>query len=141
MPPKRSITLTEAELRLMRVLWVRGECAVAEVVAAVADETPLAYNSVLTTIRVLERKGYVTHRQEGRAFLYSACVAQQEASRAEVQHMLARFFGNSRERLLLSLLGDDEITADELRRLKETIANAPDDLPADSGLNEGEELA
>ena len=135
MPPKRSITLTEAELRLMRVLWERGESAVAEVVTAVADETPLAYNSVLTTIRVLERKGYVTHRQEGRAFLYSACVAQQEASRAEVQHMLSRFFGNSRERLLLSLLGDDEITAEELRRLKETIASAPDDLPVESGFD------
>ena len=113
----------------MRVLWERGESAVAEVVSAVADETPLAYNSVLTTIRVLERKGYVTHRQEGRAFLYSACVAQQEASRAEVQHMLSRFFGNSRERLLLSLLGDEEISAEELRRLKETIANAPEDVP------------
>ena len=132
MPPKRSITLTEAELRLMRVLWVRGESAVAEMVAAVADETPLAYNSVLTTIRVLERKGYVTHRTEGRAFLYSPCIAQVEASRAEVQHMLSRFFGNSRERLLLSLLGDDEITPDELRRLKETIANAPEDLPAEA---------
>ena len=141
MPPKRSITLTEAELRLMRVLWERGESAVAEVVTAVADESPLAYNSVLTTIRVLERKGYVTHRQEGRAFLYSACVAQQEASRAEVQHMLSRFFGNSRERLLLSLLGDDEISADELRRLKETIANAPDDLPENSGFDGREELA
>ena len=133
MPPKRSITLTEAELRLMRVLWVRGESAVAEMVVAVADETPLAYNSVLTTIRVLERKGYVTHRTEGRAFLYSPCIAQVEASRAEVQHMLGRFFGNSRERLLLSLLGDDEITPDELRRLKETIANAPEDLPAEAG--------
>jgi predicted transcriptional regulator len=128
MPPKRSITLTEAELRLMRVLWTRGESAVADVVSAVADETPLAYNSVLTTIRVLERKGYVTHRTEGRAFLYSPCIAQQEASRAEVQHMLSRFFGNSRERLLLSLLGDDEITPDELKRLKETIAKAPDDI-------------
>lgn len=142
MPPKRSITLTEAELRLMRVLWERGESAVADVVAAVADETPLAYNSVLTTIRVLERKGYVTHRQEGRAFLYSACVAQQEASRAEVQHMLSRFFGNSRERLLLSLLGDEEITAEELRRLKETIASAPDDLPAEPVLmTPAEEIA
>ena len=128
MPPKRSITLTEAELRLMRVLWTRGESAVAEVVTAVADESPLAYNSVLTTIRVLERKGYVTHRQEGRAFLYSPCVAQHEASRSEVQHMLSRFFGNSRERLLLSLLGDDEITPEELRRLKATIASAPDDI-------------
>jgi predicted transcriptional regulator len=129
MPPKRSITLTEAELRLMRVLWTRGESAVAELVEAVADETPLAYNSVLTTIRVLERKGYVTHRQEGRAFLYTACIAQQEASRAEVRHMLSRFFGNSRERLLLALIGDDEVTPDELRRLKQTIAEAPDDFP------------
>jgi predicted transcriptional regulator len=135
MPPKRSITLTEAELRLMRVLWTRGESAVAEVVEAVADETPLAYNSVLTTIRVLERKGYVTHRQEGRAFLYTACIAQLEASRAEVQHMLSRFFGNSRERLLLSLLGDDEITAEELKRLKETIASAPDDFATESVSN------
>jgi predicted transcriptional regulator len=56
MPPKRSITLTEAELRLMRILWERGESAVAEIVAAVAEQGPLAYTSVLTTIRVLESK-------------------------------------------------------------------------------------
>jgi predicted transcriptional regulator len=141
MPPRRSITLTEAELRLMRVLWARGESAVAEVVSAVADEGLLAYNSVLTTIRVLERKGYVTHRQEGRAFLYSACVAQQEASRAEVLHILGRFFGNSRERLLLSLLGDDEMSPDELRRLKETIARAPDDCVAVAEFEPEEEIA
>jgi predicted transcriptional regulator len=138
MPPRKSITLTEAELRLMRVLWLRGESAVAEVVAAIADETPLAYNSVLTTIRVLERKGYVTHRQEGRAFLYSPCIAQTEASRSEVRHMLQRFFGNSRERLLLSLLGDDDISPDELKRLKETIANAPEDFVAESVSNQKE---
>jgi predicted transcriptional regulator len=139
MPPRKSITLTEAELRLMRVLWLRGESAVAEVVAAIADETPLAYNSVLTTIRVLERKGYVTHRQEGRAFLYSPSIAQIEASRSEVRHMLQRFFGNSRERLLLSLLGDDDISPDELKRLKETIANAPEDFAAESVSEEKED--
>ncbi len=129
MPPRRSITLTEAELRLMRILWQRGESAVAEVVAAVSGE-PLAYTSVLTTIRVLETKGYVTHRQEGRAFLYSAAVAEQEASRSEIRHVLSRFFGNSHERLLLSVLGDGEINPEELRRLKEAIAAAPpDELP------------
>ena len=133
MPPKRSITLTEAELRLMRVLWERGECAVAEVVAAIAEATPLAYNSVLTTIRVLEKKGYLTHRQEGRAFLYSPCIAQDEASRSEVRHVLRRFFGDSRESLLLSLLEDDEITPAELKRLRAAIAEAPDDeLPVKS---------
>jgi predicted transcriptional regulator len=124
MPPRPSNTLTPAELRLMRVLWTQGESAVADVVKHVE---PLAYTSVLTTIRVLEMKGYVTHRQEGRAFLYSAAVQEQEASRSEISHLLSRFFGNSRERLLLSLLGDAEIDPDELRRLKQAIADAPDE--------------
>lgn len=127
MPPKRSITLTQAELRLMKILWDRGASTVAEVVGAISPAETLAYNSVLTTIRVLETKGYVSHRQEGRAFLYCACIGEVEASRSEVRHVLNRFFGNSRERLLLSLLGDDEIGPNELSRLKEAIANMPDE--------------
>ena len=67
------------------------------------------------------------HRQEGRAFVYRPCVAEHEAGRSEVRHVLSRFFGNSRERLLLSLLGDEEISAEELRRLKEAIQNAAED--------------
>ena len=127
MPPKKSNTLTEAELRLMKILWLRGESAVTDMVAGLPDAEPLAYNSVLTTIRILEQKGYVQHRQEGRAFIYSPCVGEQEASRSEMRHVLSRFFGNSRERLLLSLLGDEEISATELERLKEAIRNAGDD--------------
>lgn len=130
MPPRRSNTLTEAELRLMKILWRRGESAVNDLVAALPAEEPLAYNSVLTTIRILEQKGYVEHRQEGRAFIYRAAVAEQEASRSEVRHVLKRFFGDSREQLLLSLLGDEELSAEELQRLKEAIAQAaPDAAP------------
>jgi predicted transcriptional regulator len=128
MPPKRSITLTQAELRLMRVLWARGESTVADMVTATSDEGPLAYTSVLTTIRVLESKGYVTHRQDGRAFLYNSTIGEQEASRSEVRHVLQRFFGNSRERLLLSLLGDEDMSPEELKRLKEAIAGIPDEV-------------
>lgn len=134
MPPRKSNTLTEAELRLMKLLWVRGESAVSDLVAAIPDGEALAYTSVLTTIRILEQKGYVKHRQEGRAFLYSPCVAEHEASRSEIKHTMQRFFGNSRERLLLSVLGDDDIDPEELSRLKELIAKAADDrkaLPAD----------
>jgi predicted transcriptional regulator len=131
MPPRKSNTLTEAELRLMKILWRRGESAVTDLVAAMPTGETLAYNSVLTTIRILEQKGYVQHRQEGRAFIYRACVAEQEASRSEVRHVLSRFFGNSRERLLLSMLGDEEISPEELDRLKDTIRNAaPDKMPA-----------
>ena len=127
MPPKKSITLTEAELRLMKILWQRGESVVSDLVAAMPEGETLAYNSVLTTVRILEQKGYVDHRQEGRAFVYRPCVAEQEASRSEVRHVLSRFFGNSRERLLLSLLGDEEVSPEELQRLKEAIQGAAED--------------
>ena len=77
----------------------------------------------------------MTHRQEGRAFLYSPCVAEHEASRSEVRHILQRFFGNSRERLLLSLLGDSDISREELQRLQQALAEAADEaasLPGDA---------
>lgn len=124
MPPKRSTTLTEAELRIMRILWARGDSLVSDLVAAMPEDAPLAYTSVLTTVRILEQKGYVQHRQEGRAFLYRPCIAEHEASRSEISHLLHRFFGNSRERLLLTLLGEDDLTRDELQRLKSAIAEA-----------------
>ena len=124
MPPKKSNTLTEAELRLMKILWQRGESAVTDLVAAMPEGEALAYNSVLTTIRILEQKGYVEHRQEGRAFVYRPCVQEMDASRSEVRHVLNRFFGNSRERLLLSVLDDEEITSEELRRLRDLIRDS-----------------
>ncbi len=124
MPPKPSNTLTEAELRIMRLLWSRGESLVSDLVSALPESSPLAYTSVLTTVRILEQKGYVKHRQEGRAFLYEPCIAEHDASRSEVRHVLHRFFDNSRERLLLTLLGDGEITPAELQRLKTAIAAA-----------------
>jgi predicted transcriptional regulator len=133
MPPRKSSTLTEAELRLMKILWRRGESAVTDLVAGLPESEPLAYNSVLTTIRILEQKGYVDHRQEGRAFVYRPCVAEDEASRSEVKHVLSRFFGDSRERLLLSLLGDEEITPAELERLKAAIESAGPDGIEESG--------
>lgn len=111
----------------MKVLWAKGESTVSDLVSGLADLVPLAYTSVLTTIRILEKKGYVRHRQEGRAFLYSPCIAEEAASKFEVRQLMQRFFGNSRERLLLSLLGDDEITEEELKRLKTAIAHAPDE--------------
>ena len=127
MPPKKSNTLTEAELRLMKILWRRGESAVTDLVASMPDGETLAYNSVLTTIRILEQKGYVEHRQEGRAFVYRPSVAEQEASRSEVRRLMGRFFGNSRERLLLSLLDGEGISPEELQRLKDAISNAAPD--------------
>jgi predicted transcriptional regulator len=124
MPPKKSPTLTEAELRLMKILWARGESAVSDLATALPKEDALAYNSVLTTIRILEQKGYVRHRKEGRAFLYTPVVAEDEAGISEVRLVLRRFFGDSREKLMLSLLGDEDVTPEELQRLRDAIQRA-----------------
>ena len=130
MPPRKSNTLTEAELRLMKILWRRGESAVTDLVEALPEGAQLAYNSVLTTIRILEQKGYVEHRQEGRAFVFRPCVLENEASRSEVRNVLNRFFGNSSEKLVLSLLGDDGISSEELDRLRDAIRSASPDKDA-----------
>ena len=79
MARKRSKTLTEAELRLMEILWEKGQATVAEVTAALPPP-PLAYNSVLTTMRILEQKGYVAHEEAGRAFVYRTLLARDDAA-------------------------------------------------------------
>jgi len=124
MPPKASATLTEAEHRLMKLLWKLGESSVGDLAAALPVKAKLAYTTVLTTVRILETKGYVMHRKQGRAFLYTPVVAEGEASSSAIRHILNRFFNNSREQLLLSLLGDESLTNEELERLKKQIAEA-----------------
>ena len=124
MPPRASSTLTEAEHRLMKLLWQRGESSVGDLQAALPEAEALAYTSVLTTVRILETKGYVKHRKEGRAFLYTPVVQEGEAKSSALRQTLTRFFNNSREQLLLSMLGDGEISPEELDRLKRRIAEA-----------------
>lgn len=121
MPPKQSPTLTEAELRLMDVLWQEGPATVHQVLEALPEKFPLAYNSVLTTIRILERKGYVQHVKEGRAHVYAPLVGKKEATRFEIKNLVGRFFKDSHELLVLNLLEDKSIHADELKRLSQLL--------------------
>ncbi len=118
MPPSKSVTLTEAELRLMDVLWMKGPSTVQQVLDALPKKSQLAYNSVLTTIRILEKKGYLKHIKDGRAHVYRPLVERAEASRSEIRHLAHRFFENSREMLVLNILEDRGVDADELKRLR-----------------------
>jgi predicted transcriptional regulator len=121
---KKSLNLTEGELRLMDVIWQKGSATVAEVADALPKELGLAYNTVLTTLRILEEKGYLTHTksEEGRAFRYSAVVGRDEAGRNAVRYLVSRFFRNSPELLVLNLLEDEDLSAKELHRIRELIA-------------------
>lgn len=127
MARKPSPHLTDAELRLMEVLWEKGSATVAEVVEAFAGKAPLAYSSVITTLRILEKKGHVTHRKDGRAFIYQPAIGPREARESAVGHLVRRFFGGSPERLVLSLLESQKIDESELRRLRRQIEEAPED--------------
>ena len=117
----QSATLTEAELRIMQVLWDKQSATVQQVLEALPLEKPLAYNSVLTIIRILEKKGCVRHVKDGRAHIYRPVLKQDEAKRSEIQHLLGRFFQNSRELLVLNILEDHGIDAQELQRLRQLL--------------------
>jgi predicted transcriptional regulator len=104
----------------MKVLWERGRASVAEVVEALGKPEP-AYNTVLTMLRILERKKYVRHQKEGRAFLYEAVVGKKEASTSAVRQLVSRFFGGSAGELVLNLLEEEQVDAGELERIKAMI--------------------
>lgn len=121
MARSKSLTLTEAELRIMNVLWDQGSSTVHEVLQTLPADPPLAYNSILTIIRILEKKGYVQHIKDKRAHVYTPSVDRKDASRFEVRHLVSRFFGNSDELLVLNILEEKSIDPDELKRLRDLL--------------------
>jgi predicted transcriptional regulator len=121
---KKSLNLTEGELPLMQVLWKKGSATVGDVVGSLSADPPPAYSTVLTTLRILEAKGYVRHTKEGRAFVYEPIVIQEEASRKALDTLVNRFFGGSCELLVMNLLKEETIGRAELRRIKRMITES-----------------
>jgi len=124
MARKKSTTLTEAEVRLMNVLWARGPSTVNDVLEALPADPPLAYNTVLTTLRILEEKGYVKHKKDGRAFHYVPRVPREQAQMSALRLLLSRFFENSAEQLVLNVLKHEKLDPAELQRLRRMIEEA-----------------
>lgn len=127
MARSKSATLTEAELRIMNVLWDKGSATVHEVLQALPPKPTLAYNSVLTIIRILETKGYVKHVKDKRAHIYLAKVDRKDATRFEVLHLVNRFFGNSHEMLVLNILEEKSLDADELSRVRQLLEGSKEE--------------
>ena len=121
MPPRPSTTLTEAELRIMEILWAQGAGTVQQVLDWMPPKPTLAYNSVLTTIRILERKGYVEQVKDGRAHVYKPILERKDATRSEIRHLISRFFRDSHEDLVLNILEDRGLDSEELEQLKKIL--------------------
>jgi predicted transcriptional regulator len=122
MPRAKVNTLTNAEHRIMEVIWARGSATVAEVVEALEGKD--AYTTILTLMRILKDKGFLTSRKEGRAFVFMPRVDRETAARKAVHQLLAKFFGGSPHELVLSFLREEELSADELDLIKERIIDS-----------------
>jgi len=105
----------------MEVLWAQGPGTVQQVLDWLPASPALAYNSVLTTIRILERKGYVEHIKDGRASVYKPILERKDATRSEIRHLVSRFFGDSHDDLVLNILEDRGLEAGELAQLKKIL--------------------
>jgi predicted transcriptional regulator len=121
MARKRSLTLTDAESRVMSVLWQRQTATVGDVVAALAQERAVTYSTVQTILRILETKGFVTHDKVARAFVYRPAVDERQARQRALKHLVARLFNGSPSLLVLNVLEDQAIDRTELKRLKKLI--------------------
>jgi|SRR4051812_14952452 predicted transcriptional regulator len=110
------ISFTDRELDVMAVLWQHGSGTVSEVREAMDDE--LAYTTVLTILRTLEEKGFVTHVPEGKAYRYVPAVTQNVAGKSALARVLDKIFAGSSEQLLAQLVSDRNIDPAELRRLR-----------------------
>lgn len=117
MARRPSPTLTEAEYRLMDILWDLGSATVADVHARLAAH-PIAYTTVLSTLTILERKGYVRHTVRGKANVYRPRVERDAARRTVVANVLTTFFGGSTRALMLNLLEAERLGPEEERRLR-----------------------
>jgi|SRR5919109_1451574 predicted transcriptional regulator len=124
MPRRRSPALTDAEARVMSVLWQRQTARVADVVAALKKKRAVSYSTVQTILRILEDKGYVSHEKVARAFIYRPRVDQRQARRRALKHLVTRLFNGSPSLLVLNVLEDDQIQAEDLSRLKKLIEDA-----------------
>jgi predicted transcriptional regulator len=125
MPRKKTPMLTNAEHRIMEVIWARGSATVAEVVEALEGKD--AYTTILTLIRILKAKGYLSSRKEGRAFVFTPAVDRETVARRAAHQLLSKFFGGSPSELVLSFLRDEELTPEELDHIKQKIQNAEGD--------------
>ena len=118
---QKALLPTPAELRLLQILWRIGEGTIDDIVRASGENPPPNYKTVQTLLRIMERKGQVDHKQQGRAFLFRPRVWREDVHRLSVRHVVTKYFTGSRTELLMELLSDERITREELRQLENLI--------------------
>jgi len=131
-----SAAFTERELDIMAVLWDRGPSTAAEVRQALAAQNlDLAYNTILTQLRILEDKGHVDHKEEGRAHRFSPLVKKKEARASALTRTLDRLFGGSAEALVAQLVQQRGLSKEDLKGLRRVVDEELDSRPSVNRIN------
>lgn len=126
-PP--TLTLTDAERRLMEVLWERGEVSVRELTDALAPVHHLAYTTVLTTVRIMADKGYVGFRKQGRAHIYHPLITRDGARRRALGNLVRSLFDGSPQRLAQHLVEDEQLSLEDIEALRQVLLSRDADTP------------
>ena len=119
---------TPGELRLLEVLWRIREGTIDDILMAAGGDPPPNYKTVQAWLRIMERKGQVDHRQEGRAFVFRPLIGRSDVNRLSIRHLLTKYFTGSRSELLVELLSDERISGEELRELETLVRNRRKEL-------------
>jgi len=114
--------LTNLELKLMNIVWERGKTTVKEVKSALPKRSPLAYTTVLTVMRILERKGFVHHDAVDRTYVYYPIVTREEVIHSTLSDLIHRLFDGSAELLMVNILDKEKLSLEELQRLRQLVA-------------------
>jgi predicted transcriptional regulator len=116
-----SKTLTGQELEIMKIVWERRTATVRDVYEALLERRRVAYTTVMTMMKILERKGYLSRKQVERAYVYRPAQPKNSVIRVMVRDFVNRVFNGSAEPLLVHLIEDRHLTADEVEEIRRLI--------------------
>ena len=114
--------LGEVEQRVMDYIWLHGPCTAEICREALASSAPMKDSTIRTVLRRLEEKGYLSHRTEGRTFIYKALDARQNVAVRAVKNIIDRFCGGSAEQLVLGMVDNAVLDRKQLEHLARKIA-------------------
>ena len=119
--PDQDVALSDLQIAVVRVLWLRGETSVADVAKVLADERGLKHTTVATLLTRLEKRGVVAQRREGRQLMYRAQVSESQVRRSMVGGLIGILFGGDSRELVAHLLRESEIEPGDLERLRKRL--------------------
>lgn len=121
MPRPLMQSLTENELPIMNLLWDEAPLPVGEILTRLRRNPKPAYTSVLTAVQVMEKKGYIRHRKQGKAYIYSPILSREAYEQSEVQSIARRLFGGDPLKLAINLVKNEHLSEKEIKTLKKML--------------------